>query len=109
VLELRQVILLDSQSTMDLMCNHKLVDKVYKSTSTMRLKSNIGEILVDLKAKVPGYKKSVWFSTKAITKIVVHQELENKPNMEFRLHENGLHYYDPRKQSNLDMLFFETV
>ena len=96
----------------------------------MRLKSNGGEMLVDLKAKVPGYKKSVWFSTKAITNIialsnlieqyrvtydsddrmfVVHRESENKPNMEFRMHESGLHYYDPRKQSNLDMLFFETV
>jgi len=29
---------------------------------------------------------------------VVHRESENKPNMEFIMHESGLHYYDPRGQ-----------
>jgi hypothetical protein len=30
---------------------------------------------------------------------VVHQESENKPNMELKMHdESGLHYYDPRKE-----------
>jgi hypothetical protein len=32
---------------------------------------------------------------------VVHRELESKPNMEFRMHEIGLHYYDPRKEQHL--------
>jgi hypothetical protein len=27
---------------------------------------------------------------------VVHRKPENKPNMEFQMHESGLHYYDPR-------------
>jgi hypothetical protein len=30
---------------------------------------------------------------------VVHRESKNKPNMEFRMHESGLHYYDPRTES----------
>jgi hypothetical protein len=38
---------------------------------------------------------------------VVHHELENKPNMEFRMHESGLHYYDPRK--NEHFAFVNTV
>ena len=37
---------------------------------------------------------------------VVHRETENKPNMEFRMHESGLHYYDPR---NSDFAFINTV
>jgi hypothetical protein len=38
---------------------------------------------------------------------VVHHESDSKPNMEFRMHESGLHYYDPRKESHLT--FVNTV
>jgi hypothetical protein len=75
-----------------------------------------------------GYNKTVWFSTRAITKIialcnlidqyriindsddlmfVVHRESESKPNMEFKIHKSGLHYYDPRKEHHLT--FVNTV
>ena len=64
-----------------------------------------------------GYHKNIWFSKRAITNIIalrniiqqywvtydsedkmfiVHQEAEDKPNMEFRMHKSGLHYYEPR-------------
>jgi hypothetical protein len=83
---------------------------------------------VSRKATLPGYNKSVWFSTRAITNIialrnlieqyhvtydsddlmfVVHRESESKPNMEFRMHESGFHYYDPRKEAHLT--FINTV
>ena len=29
---------------------------------------------------------------------IVHQEAEDKPNMEFIMHKNGLHYYEPRNK-----------
>jgi hypothetical protein len=38
---------------------------------------------------------------------VVHRESEPKPNMEFRMHESGLHYYDLRKEAYLT--FVNTV
>jgi hypothetical protein len=38
---------------------------------------------------------------------VVHRESESKPNMEFRMHESGLHYYDSRKEVHLT--FVNTV
>ena len=121
-LDLREVILLDSQSTMDLICNKAMVTKVFKSGSSMRLRSNGGSMLVTHKAKMPGYNKNVWFSKKAIANIValsnlikqyrvtydsndlmfvVHRETDNKPNMEFRMHESGLHYYDPREHQHI--------
>ena len=31
---------------------------------------------------------------------VVHREVAGKPNMEFRMHESGLHYYDPRTSND---------
>jgi hypothetical protein len=128
-LDLKRDILLDSQSTMDLFCSNSLVDKTFKSTDTMRLKSNGGSLLVSSKATISGYNKEVWFSTRAITNIIalsnliqqyrvtydsndlmfiVHRE-PNKPNMEFRMHESGLHYYDPRTDNNGHMLFVSTV
>jgi hypothetical protein len=95
----------------------------------MRLKTNGGTISVTRKATMVGYNKTVGFSTRAITNIialrnvivqyrvtyydsddlmfVVHQESESKPNMEFRMNEIGLHYYDPRKEHHLT--FVKTV
>jgi hypothetical protein len=75
--DLREVILLDSQSTMDLFCNQSLVEKTYNSgSSTMRLKSNGGTMVVTHKAIMPGCKKPVWFSTRAsITNIIALRNL----------------------------------
>jgi hypothetical protein len=127
-IDLREIILLDSQSTMDLFCNAALVSKNCKSTTRMRLKSNGGTMVVTRKATMPGYNKDVWFSTRAITNIialssliqqyrvtyesddkmfVVHRESQGKPNMEFRMHKCGIHYYDPRNEKHLT--FVNTV
>jgi hypothetical protein len=127
-LDLKEVILLDSQSTIDLFCNTTLVSKNSKSRSSMRLKSNGGTMIVTRKATMEGYNKTVWFSTRSITNIialrnlidqyrvtydsddllfVVHRESESKPNMEFKMHTSGLHYYDPRKEQHLT--FINTV
>jgi hypothetical protein len=127
-LDLREIIILDSQSTMDLFCNAALVRKTSKSKLSMRLKSNGGTMAVSRKATLPGYNKSVGFSTIAITNIialrnlieqyrvtyeiddfmfVVRRESESKRNMEFRMHKSGLHYYDPRKEAHLT--FVNTV
>ena len=40
---------------MDLMCNRALVEKTFKSSKTMRLKSNGGTMEVTHKAKLAGY------------------------------------------------------
>jgi hypothetical protein len=127
-INLREVILLDSQSTMDLFCNTALVSKTHKSTTSMRLKSNSGTMVLTWKATMPGYNKDIWFSTKSITNIialrnliqqycvtydsddsmfVVHRESQGKPNMKLCMHKCGLHYYDPRNEKHL--AFVNTV
>jgi hypothetical protein len=116
-LDLKKVILLDSQSTMDLICDPALVESTFKSSHSMRLKSNGGTMEVKKQAIMPGYHAHVWYNKKAITNIlslsnlikqyrvtydsndqmfVVHREPEGKPDMEFWMHKSGLHYFDPR-------------
>jgi hypothetical protein len=127
-LDLKEVILLNSHSNMDLFCNSALVSNISKSKSSMRLKSNGGTMVVNRKATMKGYNKTVWFSNRKITNIielrnlidqyrvtydsddlmfVVHRELESKPKIEFRIHESGLNYYDPRNEQHLT--FVNTV
>jgi hypothetical protein len=116
-LDLRQVVLLDSQSTIDLVCNRTLVTEVFASNKTMRLKSNGGTMTVRQQATIRGYEQKVWYSERAITNIlalsnvikqyrvtydsdeqmfIVHRQPHGLPNMKFRMHHSGLHYYDPR-------------
>jgi hypothetical protein len=91
----------------------------------MRLKSNGGTMVVTRKSTMLGYNNTVWFNIRAITNIialcnlidqyrvtydsddlmfVVHLESESKPNMEFRMHESGLHYYERRKEHHLNFV-----
>jgi hypothetical protein len=99
-LDLKKVILLDSQSTMDLICDPALVESTFKSSHSMRLKSNGGTMKVKKQAIMPGYHAHIWYNKKAITNIlslrnvikqyrvtydsnnqmfVVHREPEGKP------------------------------
>jgi hypothetical protein len=124
-LDLRQVV--DSQSTIDLICNKELVTDIFKSNKSMRLKSNGGTMNVRQQAKIKGYERKVWYSTEAITNIlslsnvikqyrvtydsheqmfIVHRQSHGIPNMEFRMHHSGLHFYDPR---DTEFAFINTV
>jgi uncharacterized protein YodC (DUF2158 family) len=70
MLDLREIILLDRQSTRDLICNPNLVKKIFRSSKEMQLKSNGGSMTVKHKAKMAGYHREVWYDKKAITNIL---------------------------------------
>jgi hypothetical protein len=106
-IDLKKVILLDSHSTMDLICDPALVELTFKSSHSMRLKSNGRTMEVKKQAIMPGYHMHVWYNEKAITNILslsnlikqyqvtynsndqmfmVHRNSEGKLDMEFRMH-----------------------
>ena len=82
---------------------------------------------VDMIADIGEDQAPIWFSEKAISYIlslkdaialyrvtynsddkqfIVHQSEHGKPNMLFKIHSSGLHYYDP---SNKDFNFINTA
>jgi hypothetical protein len=65
-LDLKKVILLDSQSTMDLICDPALVESTFKSSHSMRLKSNGGTMEVKKQAIMPGYHAHVWYNKRQL-------------------------------------------
>jgi hypothetical protein len=126
-LDLRQVILLDNQSTMSLFCNKRLVTNIRESDEPLTLQSNGGSMIVTKIADIGDNQPPVWFSSKAITNIlslkdavkkydveyqsndrefIVYRDAVGLPNMHFKMHSSGLHFYDP---CNKDFAFVTTV
>ena len=69
-LDLRNSILMDSQSTMDLFCNPKLVGKIYNAKNNMHLQSNGVKMIITHKSQVASYNPHVWFDQKSITNLI---------------------------------------
>ena len=81
-LQLRNMLLLDSCSTVDLFCNKNLVTKIWESKNSMTARVNGGDLKTHKKAYVEKYGE-VWFDERAITNIM---SLKNvKENSESRM------------------------
>ena len=94
---------------MDLIFNEEMVGRICKSKKNIRLRSNVGKVVIDHKAVVAYDTKDVWFYKTAIFLInnliqkyrvtydsldqmfIVHCEENNNPNMYFIMHESGLY------------------
>ena len=74
-LVLRKIILMDRQSNMDLFCNPKLVENVYKSKKNIHLRSNVVKMLITHRSQVSVYKPHFWFDQKSITNLIAHKNL----------------------------------
>jgi hypothetical protein len=128
-LDLRNVLLLDNQSTFDLCCNKKFTSKITKATNALTMMSNGGCLRITKKCKIPGSKYLAWYSKKAITNIiclknlikcyrvtydskvdrtfVVHCSAFGLPDLLFEMHPCGLHACYPKKMGQIG--FVQTV
>ena len=83
------------------------------------MESNGGCLKANHKGKAEGYWNDPWYDKNAIANIIalknlktqhrvtydsassgnfiVHREAEGLPNIEFKMHSSGLHYYNPRE------------
>ena len=115
-MNLRDMILLDNQSTVDIFCNRHLVQKVWKSNKSMTVKSNGGSLTTMHNAVVRNYGK-VWFNDRAITNILCLKNVREKFPVEYKcypesafcvmkedgslidfvMHPDGLHYHNTRQ------------
>jgi hypothetical protein len=111
-LNMREVILLDSQSTICVFCNDKLLENITKAKSPLQLRSNGRTMLLTKQDTINNYNQKVWYSADAITNIlslknlkkqyqvtynsdngyfVVHRKEFGLPNIIFKEHLSGLH------------------
>jgi hypothetical protein len=59
-LDLRNVLLLDSQSTFDLFCSKMFASKIFKAENALLMISNGDGLKIIKKCKIPGYKYYIW-------------------------------------------------
>ena len=79
---MRDWILLDSQSSVDLFCNPDLVTDIRHCQETLLLATNAGELTTNLKASVPNYG-TVWFDANAMTNVFSLASMQDKFKVTF--------------------------
>jgi hypothetical protein len=122
-LDIKNIILLDNQSTVSLFCNKNYVEKVWEVKAQLEIATNGGTLKTNKKAFVKGFG-DVWFHSGAITNISGFAEMEDKnpitynskkehafvvhlpdKDVKFVRSPNGLYYFIPPYEHQRIIIF----
>ena len=120
-LNMRELILLDSDSTDTVFCNPKYVSNIRKSKEPLSISTNRGLMNSHMKWDIP-YIDNVWYKEDSITTIISLKDMTNKyrvtmdskeelallvhmPDkiLKFKQSANGLYAMDPNNQTSFEM------
>jgi len=119
-LNLRSMILLDNQSTVDIFCNKKLLKDIHVSDEAVTVHGNGGALTTNKRGTLKNHGE-VWYHEDAITNILSLKNVRSKflltyvshPQSiftvhkpdgsinQFRMHQDGLHYFDTKARSSV--------
>ena len=75
-------ILLDSQSTVDIFCNPRLVQNICRVKERMKIQCNAGAQVTNLVGDLPGYGP-VWFDSRAIANVLSLKLVKEKYHIQY--------------------------
>ena len=96
--DMRNWILLDNESTVDLFCNRDMVSNIRDAGQTLVLATNGGPAQITQKATVADYGE-VWFSDQAITNVFSMANMEDRHRITYdSAKESAIIVHTPNKQ-----------
>ena len=119
--DIRDWILLDTESSTTIFCYDKYVKDIRPSTTLLDMKTNGGPLYANERCIVKGFDMPAWFNDKSLTNIISFAEAtdrfriiyDNKDKDIFKVHvkdhvinfkraTNNLYYYRPEKEDELN-------
>lgn len=95
--DLKNVLLLDNQSTTDLFCNRKILRNIREVAGKCTVVTNGGKLVTNLKGTLKGYG-DVWYHPKAITNILSLSNVKRKYKITFDSEDGDCFYvHKPEK------------